>query len=87
MTTKVPLEIALTTLGRPDDLGAQHMTTLGPGVLKSSVPTFEFQSLGGACCFDRPPQGGAWYTCPVLIVRSSLDVYKPWWDRAGEIVV
>ena len=38
------------------------------------------QSLGGACCFDRPPQGGAWYTCPVLIVRSSLDVYKPWWD-------
>ena len=34
------------------------------------------QSLGGACCFDRPPQGGAWYTCPVLIVRSSLDVYK-----------
>ena len=20
-------------------------------------------------------------------VRSSLDVYKPWWDRAGEIVV
>ena len=45
------------------------------------------QSLVGACCFDRPPQGGAWYTCPVVIVRSSLDVYKPWWDRAGEIVV
>ena len=47
------------------------------------------QSLGGACCFDRPSQGGAWYTptCPVVIVRSSLDVYKPWWDRAGEIVV
>ena len=20
-------------------------------------------------------------------VRSRLDVYKPWWDRAGEIVV
>ena len=33
---------ALTTLGHPDDLGAQHMTTLGPGVLKSSVPTLEF---------------------------------------------
>ena len=47
------------------------------------------QSLGGACCFDRPSQGGAWYTptCPVVIVRSSIDVYKPWWDRAGEIVV
>ena len=37
--------------------------------------------------FDRPPQGGAWYTCPVLIVRSSLDVYKPWCDWTGEIVV
>ena len=45
------------------------------------------QSLGGACCFDRPPQGGAWCTCPVVIVRSSLDVYKPWWDGAGKIVV
>ena len=40
------------------------------------------QSLGGACCFDRPSQGGALYTptCPILIVRSSLDVYKPWWN-------
>ncbi len=28
-----------------DDLGAQHMTTLGPGVLKSSVPTYEFETL------------------------------------------
>ena len=47
------------------------------------------QSLGGACSFDRPSQGGAWYThtCPVVIVRSSLDVYKPWWNRAVEIVV
>ena len=45
VTTKVPLEIALTTLGRPDDLGAHHMTTLGPGVLKSSVPTLEFETL------------------------------------------
>ena len=47
------------------------------------------QSVGGACCFDRPSKGGAWYTptCPIVIVRSSLDVYKPWWDRAGEIVV
>ena len=24
---------------------AQHMTTLGPGVLKSSVPTLEFETL------------------------------------------
>ncbi len=31
------------------------------------------QSLGGACCFDRPSQSGVWYTCPVVIVRSSLD--------------
>ena len=58
------------------------LTTL---VLLTTYPLT--QSLGGACCFDRPPQGGAWYTCPVLIVRSSLNVYKPWWDRAGEIVV
>ena len=35
----------------------------------------------------RPSRGGAWYTCPVTIVGSSLDVYKPWWDRAGESVV
>ena len=34
-------------------------------------------------------EGGASYTptCPVVTVRSRLDVYKPWWDRAGEIVV
>ena len=37
MHTKYGDPFALTTLGRPDDLAAQHMTTLGPGVLKSSV--------------------------------------------------
>ena len=29
----------------PDDLGAHYMTTLGPGVLKPLVPTFEFETL------------------------------------------
>ena len=47
------------------------------------------QSPDGASSFDRPSQGGAWYTLtfPVVIVHSSLDVYNSWWDRAGEIVV
>ena len=28
------------------------------------------QSLGGACCFDRPPQGGAWYTYSLYVAVS-----------------
>ena len=30
---------------------------------------------------------GKQITLPVVIEHNSLDVYKPWWDRAGEIVV
>ena len=83
-------ELNILVLGQatPSDLNVVNpsalLTTL---VCLTTYPLT--QSLGGACCFDRPSQGGAWYTptCPVVIVRSSLDVYKPWWDRAGEIVV
>ncbi len=78
------LNISFNVKPRPLRSRSSHalLTTL---VLLTTYPLT--QSLGGACCFDHPPLGGAWYTCPVLIVRSSLDVYKPWWDRAGEIVV
>ena len=84
-------ELNIFVLGQatPSDLNVVNPSTLCP-IDHFRVTTYLLiQSLGGACFFDRPSQGGAWYTptCPVVIVRSSLDVYKPWWDRAGEIVV
>ena len=44
------------------------------------------QSLGGACCFDLPPQGGAWYTCPyssyvavsMFINHGGIEQVKLW---------
>ena len=85
-------ELTIFVLGQatPYDLNVVNPSALCPLDHACVLTTYPLtQSLGGACCFDRPSQGGAWYTptCPVVIVRSSLDVYKPWWDRAGEIVV
>ena len=37
------------------------------------------QSLGGACCSIVRHKMAPGIRA-VLIVRSSLDVYKPWWD-------
>ena len=80
---------ALCVLGQatPSDLNVVNPSALCH-IDHLRVTTYPLtQSIDGAWCFDRPSQGGAWYTCPVFIVRNSLDVYKPWWDRAGEIVV
>ena len=79
----------LCVLGKatPSDLNVVNPSALCP-IDHLRVTTYPLTpSLDGAWCFDRPSQGGTWYTCPVVIVRYSLDVYKPWWDRAGDIVV
>ena len=80
---------AICVLGQatPSDLNVVNPSALCPiDHLRVTIYPLT-QSLHGVWCFDRPSQGGTWYTCPVVIVRSSIDVYKLWWDRAGEIVV
>ena len=42
---KAPAEIAVTTLGHPDDWGSPCVTTQGPGDLKSSVSVFIFDAF------------------------------------------
>ena len=42
---KAPAEIAVTTLGHPDDWGSPCVTTQGPGDLKSSFSVFIFDAF------------------------------------------
>ena len=61
----------------PSDLNLVNPSAICP-IDHFRVTTYPLiQSLGGACCFDRPSQGGAWYThtCPVVIVRIVQEVY------------
>ena len=42
---KAPADIAVTTLGHPDDWGSPCVTTQGPGDLKSSFSVFIFDAF------------------------------------------